>query len=188
MSVSVQCMNQVFFLLKVSGCKTPDIWEDPEVGNYARQLAIDTAVALSSDISDDELVVAAKSFLKTTKTVWWPTIGLLLSHVPEKRPKDGNEQFENVFKRLNIYDPPQVGDKKGWLLSEDEDERLALEHAVFCVGGWEELCGMDVDRKSFYRRDFAKAYDSFMTHRRGERNFRLAIESNQERKRLSQNH
>lgn len=140
------------------------------------QIAIQKAADLCAGITDDQFKWAVEQHLKSENGHWWPTVGDLLKLIPAKAETSAEEHYEILTQKVNYYNPPEIKGKKGkWKLSEEPEECEALEHALYCLGGWEKFCLIEDDEDAFRKKEFVEYYNAFRTQQKQQKTFRPAI-------------
>ena len=130
-------------------------------------------VVVLDDVGGEELVTAARSYLRQPASFYWPTPGQLLALVPRHQAEliDSNGRWGEVLalvRKHGSYTPPRkpgsdVGSGE-WTVDE------GTWRGIQACGGWRELCMVTRDTMAAQRAAFRSAYEVA-----GERN-RMQIE------------
>lgn len=161
---SEDTVRAIFGLFEDAGLKPPGAWASPE----RAKSGLKVYEVILSGASDTEAMMAALSYLESPDAKWWPTPGVLKSHIPSvamSELDDADIAWGDLLSSISAHgyvDPPG----KTWDLDPDPVRNQAMHAGLLAVGGWRTLCTSEEGTSAASRASFRAAYRTASTRTR----------------------
>ena len=163
---SEDTVRAIFGLFEDAGLKPPGAWASPE----RAKSGLKVYEVILSGASDTEAMMAALSYLESPDAKWWPTPGVLKSHIPSvalAELDDADIAWGDLLSAISKHgwpDPP--GQADGWDLDPDPVRNQAMHAGLSAVGGWRRACTSEEGTSAATRASFRAAYRTASTRTR----------------------